>query len=82
VSDVPWHHRQAAVWREPPLALRRVFRARRGRLAPLVQDGLVLDEATRILVASRGRLLLRIIVMCFDVYLDDTAPGARYSPVI
>jgi oxygen-independent coproporphyrinogen III oxidase len=54
----------------------------RQRLAPLVADGLVLDDATRIRVTSRGTLLLRIIVMCFDVYLDDAAPGARYSRVI
>jgi oxygen-independent coproporphyrinogen-3 oxidase len=33
-------------------------------------------------VTSRGRLLLRIIAMCFDAYLDDKAQAARYSRVI
>ncbi|HWU77289.1 MAG TPA: oxygen-independent coproporphyrinogen III oxidase [Rhodanobacter sp.] len=54
----------------------------RQRLAPLIKDGLVLDDDHEIRVTSRGRLLLRIIAMCFDAYLDDTAPAARYSRVI
>jgi oxygen-independent coproporphyrinogen-3 oxidase len=56
-------------------------RARR-RLAPLVEDGLVLENAREIRVTSRGRLLLRIIAMCFDAYLDDAAQATRYSRVI
>jgi oxygen-independent coproporphyrinogen-3 oxidase len=54
------------------------------RLAPLVEDGLVTVEGERILATSRGRLLLRIIAMCFDNYLN-TQPSAarpRYSRVI
>jgi len=54
----------------------------RQRLAPLVEDGLVLENAREIRVTSRGRLLLRIIAMCFDAYLDDAARPARYSRVI
>ena len=54
------------------------------RLAPLVHDGLVEFDAQRVAATSRGRLLLRIIAMCFDNYLDTSAPAARprYSRVI
>ncbi|HET9474445.1 MAG TPA: hypothetical protein VFO82_11155, partial [Steroidobacteraceae bacterium] len=55
------------------------------RLAPLVEDGLVEQRARRIVATSRGRLLLRIIAMCFDNYLENAAAAAsrpRYSRVI
>jgi oxygen-independent coproporphyrinogen-3 oxidase len=54
----------------------------RQRLVPLIEDGLVLENAREIKVTSRGRLLLRIIAMCFDAYLDDGARTARFSSVI
>ncbi len=52
-------------------------------LQPLQDDGLVLVGSRRIRATSRGRLLLRIIAMCFDAYLNSpqTAP-ARYSKAI
>jgi len=55
------------------------------RLQPLVRDGLVTLEGTRIVATSRGRLMLRIIAMCFDRYLHaqanaDTRP--RHSRAI
>ena len=43
------------------------------RLQPLVKDGLVRLEGTRIVATSRGRLMLRIIAMCFDRYLPVQA---------
>ena len=57
------------------------------RLAPLAEDGLVEIGEHRIAATSRGRLLLRIIAMCFDAHLDSTSatvPAARprYSRVI
>ena len=54
------------------------------RLAPLAADGLVEVDARRIAATPRGRLLLRIIAMCFDNHLDVGAPAARprYSRVI
>ena len=61
------------------------FRASLARLAPLIADGLAVREAGRIAATSRGRLLLRIIAMCFDKYLEASpAPAARprYSRVI
>ena len=39
------------------------------RLQPLAEDGLVEFSGGRIVATSRGRLMLRIIAMCFDRYL-------------
>ena len=39
------------------------------KLRPLAADGLVTVEPGRIAATRRGRLLMRIIVMCFDRYL-------------
>ena len=54
------------------------------RLAPLAADGLVRVDTHRIAATPRGRLLLRIIAMCFDNHLDANAAAARprYSRVI
>jgi oxygen-independent coproporphyrinogen-3 oxidase len=55
------------------------------KLHPLAEDGLVRVEADRILVTSRGRLLLRNIAMCFDRYLDQpaaTLTAPRFSRAI
>jgi oxygen-independent coproporphyrinogen-3 oxidase len=54
------------------------------RLAPLVEDGLVEVSPQRIAATPRGRLLLRIIAMCFDNHLDNAAAASRprYSRVI
>jgi oxygen-independent coproporphyrinogen-3 oxidase len=43
------------------------------RLQSLVADGLVVMEGSRITATSRGRLMLRIIAMCFDHYLPTQA---------
>ena len=57
------------------------------RLAPLETDGLVVIKKRRIAATPQGRLLLRIIAMCFDNHLESMqsqSPGARprYSRVI
>lgn len=53
------------------------------RLAPLQADGLVELTPQRITATARGRLLMRIIAMCFDAYLGQpTAAPARYSKAI
>ena len=41
------------------------------RLLPLAADGLVSFDGSRIVATSRGRLMLRIIAMCFDRYLSS-----------
>lgn len=56
------------------------------RLDALVADGLVLRDGARIVATPRGKLLLRVIAMCFDNYLETPAATAsarpRYSRVI
>ena len=46
------------------------------RLRPLIKDGLATAEATHIRATPRGRLLLRVLAMCFDRYLPAEAPAA------
>jgi oxygen-independent coproporphyrinogen-3 oxidase len=61
------------------------FKADLARLIPLQADGLVEVSAREIRATSRGRLLLRIIAMCFDAYLHLPAAAgepARYSRAI
>lgn len=58
------------------------FARERQRLLPLLADGLIEENARQLQVTSRGRLLLRIIAMCFDAYLDDQAQTSRFSRVI
>jgi len=52
------------------------------RLVPLQQDGLVEIDSRRIRATPRGRMLLRIVAMCFDSYLDAPTRTARYSKAI
>ena len=74
----------AVIERRHDIDFRDYFAASIERLAPLVQDGLVEFDEQRVVATSRGRLLLRIIAMCFDNYLETSAPAARprYSRVI
>lgn len=51
-------------------------------LAPLVNDGLVEVSDTAIQVTLRGRLLIRNICMCFDIYLRHPARMQQFSRVI
>lgn len=51
-------------------------------LAPLVQDGLLEIDATKIEVSPRGRLLIRNICMCFDVYSRQQARRQQFSRII
>jgi oxygen-independent coproporphyrinogen-3 oxidase len=74
-----------AVERRYDIEFREYFRDALARLEPLIQDGLATREPRRIAATSRGRLLLRIIAMCFDNYLDKSGAAAarpRYSRVI
>lgn len=51
------------------------------KLGRLAADGLVAVGGARIRVTSSGRLLLRVIAMCFDRYIA-AAQAARYSQVV
>ena len=55
------------------------------RLHPLIADGLATLTAQSITATARGRLLLRVIAMCFDRYLDAAplpATRPQFSSVI
>ena len=55
------------------------------QLRPLAADGLVTLTARSITATARGRLLLRVIAMCFDRYLDAVplpATRPQFSRVI
>ena len=56
------------------------FAAALEKLQPLAVDGLVTLEPARIAATPRGRLLLRIIAMCFDRYLSSTGPAMDVPP--
>ena len=67
----------AALERRYGIVFADYFAAALAKLQPLVADGLVCVEASRIAVTSRGRMLLRNIAMCFDRYLDQPVTDAR-----
>jgi oxygen-independent coproporphyrinogen-3 oxidase len=52
------------------------------RLASMQADGLVRVDEREIRVTPRGRMLSRIIAMCFDAYLGGAQPAPRYSRTI
>jgi oxygen-independent coproporphyrinogen III oxidase len=75
----------AAIERRHEVDFRRYFADALARVRPLAADGLVTLGEKRIVATSRGRLLLRIIAMCFDRYLyePDLGPaGQRFSRAI
>lgn len=51
-------------------------------LAPFERDGLVERDEQGIQVTPRGRLLIRNICMCFDIYLCQQARTQQFSRVI
>jgi oxygen-independent coproporphyrinogen-3 oxidase len=55
------------------------FAAALAQLRPLAADGLVTLTSRSIAATARGRLLLRVIAMCFDRYLD-VAPVPAERP--
>jgi oxygen-independent coproporphyrinogen-3 oxidase len=75
----------AAIERRHGIDFRTYFADALGQLRPLAADGLVSVDEERIVATSRGRLLLRIIAMCFDRYLkgsDQSVAEPRYSRAI
>lgn len=52
------------------------------RLQALADDGLVTVDERWIRVTPRGRLLLRVIAMCFDTYLGAEMSSPSYSRTI
>ena len=73
----------AAIERRYDIDFHRYFADSLARLQSLVNDGLAVIERSRILATSRGRLLLRIIAMCFDRYVTpNPSVHTQYSRAI
>lgn len=51
-------------------------------LEPLIADGMVCIEGSKIKVTPRGNLFIRIICMCFDAHLQKQVNATRFSRVI
>lgn len=59
------------------------FPAALEKLQALEHDGLVSRQGDGWVATARGRLLLRIIAMCFDAYLDQAPPApVRFSRAV
>jgi len=74
----------AALERRHMIDFRDYFDDALARLAPLQDDGLVELDSNGLRATSRGRLLLRIIAMCFDRYLTPATDAVmpRYSRTV
>jgi oxygen-independent coproporphyrinogen-3 oxidase len=73
-----------SIGRRHMIDFRDYFRGALERIGPLQDDGLVEVDAGGLHATSRGRLLLRIIAMCFDRYLTPAADMAtpRFSRTV
>ena len=59
------------------------FAEAKSKLAPFIEDQLVVIDGQRIQVAESGRLWVRSICACFDAYLSTTqTQTVRYSKVV
>ncbi|QGY31088.1 oxygen-independent coproporphyrinogen III oxidase [Pantoea cypripedii] len=72
----------AAIEAQWPIVFKRYFADDLGLLAPLVADGLLEQHEGGLRVTGIGRLLIRNICMCFDVYLRQKARQQQFSRVI
>ncbi|MDF7662305.1 oxygen-independent coproporphyrinogen III oxidase [Erwiniaceae bacterium L1_54_6] len=72
----------AAIEAQWPIVFKRYFEDDLGLLAPLVADGLLEQHEGGLRVTGIGRLLIRNICMCFDVYLRQKARQQQFSRVI
>ncbi|EMF4710374.1 oxygen-independent coproporphyrinogen III oxidase [Providencia stuartii] len=65
-----------------PIEFKRYFAEDLALLKPMEEDGLVEITETAIKVTPQGRLLIRNICMCFDVYLRNQMRQRQFSRVI
>lgn len=72
----------AAVEAQYPVEFERYFAEDLALLAPLVADGLVEQSGRSLHVTGVGRLLIRNICMCFDVYMRQKVRMQQFSRVI
>lgn len=72
----------AAIEAQHPIEFERYFAEDLALLAPLVADGLVEQRGRSLHVTGVGRLLIRNICMCFDVYMRQKVRMQQFSRVI
>ncbi len=72
----------AAIEAQYPIEFERYFSEDLALLAPLVADGLVEQRGRSLHVTGVGRLLIRNICMCFDVYMRQKVRMQQFSRVI
>lgn len=72
----------AAIEAQYPIEFERYFAEDLALLAPLVADGLVQQRGRSLHVTGVGRLLIRNICMCFDVYMRQKVRMQQFSRVI
>jgi oxygen-independent coproporphyrinogen III oxidase len=75
----------AAIERRYEISFNKYFAGELAELGALALDGLVDIGERRIAATAQGRLLLRVIAMCFDRYLKKPKPAgvhAQYSRAI
>lgn len=51
-------------------------------LQPMIADGLVIVGQRELQITAKGRLLIRNICMCFDIYLRNQMRQRQFSRVI
>lgn len=72
---VAFEHRHSLIFHQ-------YFRAEMSRLAELAEAGLIELTPLRISITPRGRLLMRIVAMCFDRYLRTPSTVTQFSRVV
>ena len=72
----------AAIEAQWPITFENYFKDDLALLAPLVADGLVEQRGRSLQVTGVGRLLIRNICMCFDVYMRQKVRMQQFSRVI
>ena len=71
-----------AIEHRHPINFRQHFAEALRRVEALGDDGLVEIDDGHIRATARGRLLLRVIAMCFDGYLDPATAPTAFSKAI
>ncbi len=52
------------------------------KLKPMINDGLLTMDGSRLSVSSKGRMMIRNIAMCFDGYIERQEDHNRYSKTL
>lgn len=75
VDIAAFEHRHSLIFHQ-------YFRHEQARLQELAEAGLILHSPKSIQITPRGRLLMRIVAMCFDRYLRAPSAVTQFSRVV